>query len=67
MATQAITLTRWTCDRCGVTQDNPEAGEDEIPLAWACVAVSADEVEPKTFDLCPNCTADLGQFLRGER
>ena len=65
MSTQQISLTRWTSDRCESTQDNPEAGEDELPAAWATIAVSApDEAEPRAFDLCPACAAGLGEFLK---
>ena len=64
MSTEVVTLTRWTCDRCGITHNNMEAGEGEIPIGWACTAVSvADEEEPKVYDLCGDCAKELTGFF----
>ena len=68
MATQSLTYTRWTCDRCGTMMNNPKADERGIPVAWACIVVTfPDAVEPVTKDLCPACAGELNTFLKGDQ
>ncbi len=65
MSTETITMTRWTCDVCGVRYDNPEADSDEIPGAWSCVSLGLPDIaEPVTKDLCPACTGEITGFLK---
>ena len=66
MSVQTLTMSRWTCDRCSTITDVPEADESEIPPAWSCIAITAEDSngEPRTADLCPVCAGELVRFLK---
>ena len=67
MSTTTVTLTRWHCDVCDATIDNPEADESEIPSGWGCLAVSTPDSpadEPLQRDLCPTCLSAVLILLK---
>lgn len=64
-------IRRFTCDRCGGTEEVPTMKNDE-PTGWAGVRVTKESDAPLTsfnvlsrrLTLCPGCAPQLREFMR---